>query len=322
MEMNNKLSKTFTFIDLFAGIGGIKIGLKSAGFKCVFSNDFDKYCKITYDLNRTSDEPSLHLEDIAKVSSKQLPEFDILAAGFPCQPFSIAGYRKGFKDKGRGDLFFEIIRFLKEKRPSAFLLENVKNLKTHNNGSTLEIIHDSLEKADYFVASEVLNSMEYGNIPQNRERIYIVGFRDELQFNKFSFPTKITLTKSFKDCLENEIDFKYYYNNKPLYRFLEKEVTKKDTAYQWRRKYVRENKSNVCPTLTANMGTGGHNVPIILDKKGIRKLSPRECANFQGFPKDYRIPNLADSNLYKQFGNSVTIPVVSRIAKRIKKALE
>lgn len=320
--MNNKLSKTFTFIDLFAGIGGIKIGLKSAGFKCVFSNDFDKYCKITYDLNRTSDEPSLHLEDIAKVSSKQLPEFDILAAGFPCQPFSIAGYRKGFKDKGRGDLFFEIIRFLKEKRPSAFLLENVKNLKTHNNGSTLEIIHDSLEKADYFVASEVLNSMEYGNIPQNRERIYIVGFRDELQFNKFSFPTKITLTKSFKDCLENEIDFKYYYNNKPLYRFLEKEVTKKDTAYQWRRKYVRENKSNVCPTLTANMGTGGHNVPIILDKKGIRKLSPRECANFQGFPKDYRIPNLADSNLYKQFGNSVTIPVVSRIAKRIKKALE
>jgi len=164
--------------------------------------------------------------------------------------------------------------------------------------------------------------MQYGNVPQNRERIYIIGFLDENAFKKFEFPKKISLTKTIHDCLETEVDKKYFYNDKPLFERIKKDITKKDTVYQWRRQYVRENKNGVCPTLTANMGMGGHNVPIMLTDQGIRKLTPRECANFQGFPKNYKLPKIADSALYKQFGNSVVIPVVERIAKNMKKALE
>ena len=289
--------------------------------KHVFSNDFDKDCKITYDLNFSGAQKSLVLGDISKISSNILPDFDVLTGGFPCQPFSIAGYRKGFEDSNRGNLFFEIVRILKDKKPKAFLLENVKNLKTHDDGNTLKVIYSELQKIGYHVTDKILNTMEYGNIPQNRERIYIVGFLDQKAFNNFSFPDKIILTKNIKDCLEKNPDKKYYYNGKSLYFELKHKVIKKDTVYQWRRKYVRENKSNVCPTLTANMGTGGHNVPIIIDGRGIRKLTPRECANFQGFPDSYKLPKIADSILYKQFGNSVSIPVIEKVALNIKKAL-
>ncbi len=314
------------FVDLFAGIGGIKLGFEKVGFKAVFSNDFDAYCKTTFDHNFSEifhPQTELYLEDIAKVPSDIFPEFDLLTGGFPCQPFSIAGYRKGFTDKGRGDLFFEIIRILKDRKPKAFLLENVKNLKTHNEGKTLELIYNELTSIGYYVDDSVLNTMEYGNLPQNRERVYIVGFSSKEEFNKFHFPRKTPLKKTIYDCLEkNKVDDKYYYNDKPLYEKLKNDVRKRDTVYQWRRKYVRENKSNVCPTLTANMGTGGHNVPIILDDYGIRKLTPRECANFQGFPKEYMLPKIADSQLYKQIGNSVSISVIERIALSIKKAIE
>jgi DNA (cytosine-5)-methyltransferase 1 len=313
--------KDIRIADLFAGIGGIKIGFEKAGFKCIFANDFDKNCKITYDMNFAEEQKSLILEDIAKIPSYLIPDFEVLTGGFPCQPFSIAGYQKGFSDKGRGDLFFEIVRILKEKKPKAFLLENVKNLKTHNEGETLQIIYNELQKIGYYVTDKVLNTMEYGNIPQNRERIYIVGFLDQKAFNSFSFPEKIKLTKTIHDCLESEVEDKYYYNGKPLYQKLKNAIVKKDTVYQWRRKYVRENKNGVCPTLTANMGMGGHNVPLVLNAKGIRKLTPRECANFQGFPEDFRLPKIADSSLYKQIGNSVSIPVIERIAIKIKNAL-
>ena len=314
------------FIDLFAGIGGIKIAFENVGFRCVFSNDFDKNAKTTFDLNFSNlfeTNKKMVLGDIRKISTNKIPEFDVLCGGFPCQPFSVAGYRQGFKDEnGRGNLFFDIIRILKAKKPKAFLLENVKNLKTHDKGNTIKIIYQELEKLGYKVTNDVLNAMEYGNLPQNRERIYIVGFLEQKAFDNFKFPKKIPLTKTIHDCLENkEVEDKYYYNNKPLYAKLKTEITKKDTVYQWRRKYVRENKNGVCPTLTANMGMGGHNVPLILNGKGIRKLTPRECANFQGFPKNYKLPNIADSHLYKQFGNSVSIPVIKRIAKNIKAAL-
>ena len=175
----------------------------------------------------------------------------------------------------------------------------------------------------YYVCDSVLNTMEYGNLPQNRERIYIVGFLSEDAYNKFSFPTKIKLKKRIHDCLDDEeISDKYYYMDKPLYNKLYGTIDKTDTVYQWRRKYVRENKSGVCPTLTANMGMGGHNVPIIKDKKGIRKLTPLECARLQGFPDTYKLPkNLADSVLYKQIGNSVTVGMIESIAKNIMKAM-
>ena len=164
--------------------------------------------------------------------------------------------------------------------------------------------------------------MEYGNVPQNRERIYIVGFKEKENIDRFVWPEKKKLTTAVVDILEKNVPKKYYYNNKPLYEKIKDSVTEEGKVYQWRRKYVRENKSGVCPTLTANMGMGGHNVPIIKDKKGIRKLTPLECARLQGFPNTYKLPKkLADSILYKQIGNSVTVGMIESIAKNIMKAM-
>lgn len=225
-----------TFIDLFAGIGGMKMAFEQAGFKCLFSNDFDKYCEITFNLNFSKPfelNKYMVLGDISKISLQNIPKADILVAGFPCQPFSVAGYREGFSDKkGRGNVFFEIIKILKDKKPKAFLLENVKNLKTHDNGDTIKVIYEELEALGYYVVDKVLNSMEYGNLPQNRERIYIVGFKNKKDFEKFKFPTKIMLKKNILDCLEKGIEDKYYYTNKTLYEKLKNEVTKKGIVYQ------------------------------------------------------------------------------------------
>jgi DNA (cytosine-5)-methyltransferase 1 len=323
-NFNAEIPKTNkpTTVDLFAGVGGIRLGFEKAGFETIFSNDFDKKCKDTYDLNFHSAE--LFVEDIKKIDEKKLPDFDFLIGGFPCQAFSIAGYRAGFNDeKGRGNLFLDIARIIKEKKPTGFLLENVKNLKAHDGGKTFKIITDTLEALGYHIKAKVLNSMEYGNIPQNRERIYIVGFRDKKHHERFDFPPAVKLAVKITDILEKNVAEKYYYNGKPLYPKLKNGVKKIGVVYQWRRKYVRENKKGVCPTLTANMGMGGHNVPIIKDEKGIRKLTPLECARIQGFPPSYRLPkNIADSALYKQFGNSVSVPVVEAVAKQIMKAME
>lgn len=315
------IKKSYKTLDLFAGIGGVRMGFERAGFETVFGNDFDPYCKFTYDLNFKN--VPLKVADITQLKTSELPDFDILLGGFPCQPFSIAGYRKGFLDTGRGDLFFHIIRILKDKKPRAVFLENVKNLQSHDNGRTYNIILTALNDLGYHVKMKVLNSSEYGDVPQNRERVYIVGFKSKGQLEAFEFPKPINLTKSVSGLLDNTVDDKYYYNKSVLLPTLKKAMTKKGVVYQWRRRYVRENKSGVCPTLTANMGTGGHNVPLVLDKKGIRKLTPRECARIQGFPDSYKLPtNIADTKIYKQIGNSVTVPVIERVAKQIKKALE
>jgi len=309
------------FIDLFAGIGGIKIGFEQAGFNCVFSNDFDKNCQITFNHNFSYKKQHLHLADLACIDSNHIPDANVLVGGFPCQPFSIAGYRHGFDD-ARGNVFFEIIRILQHKKPAVIFLENVKNLKNHNQGKTIKTIYQALQNLGYFICDKVLNAMEYANLPQNRERIYIVGFKNKKSFQNFSFPTKIPLTNTIANCLQQQVDEKYYYNNKPLFAKIKNEVICKNSLYQWRRQYVRQNKNAVCPTLTANMGMGGHNVPIIADDYGIRKLTPRECANFQGFPADYQLPkNIPDSALYKQFGNSVAVPLIKRIAEQIKLAM-
>lgn len=307
-------------IDLFAGVGGIRLGFEKAGFTTVFANDFEASCKNTYDINFS--ETPLFVEDVTKLDIEKIPEFDMLLGGFPCQPFSIAGYRKGFNDEGRGDLFFRIAEIIEKRQPKVVFLENVKNLYTHDKGRTFKIIKETLEKLGYIVKSKILNTMEHGNIPQNRERIFIVAFRDKNVAEKFKFPSKKQLTKKIHDFLESEVDEKYYYNGKALYANLKNEVLDKNAVYQWRRKYVRKNKSGVVPTLTANMGTGGHNVPIIKDDKGIRKLTPKECFMFQGFPRTFKLPNIADSKLYKQAGNSVSVSVIEQVAKNIKKALE
>ncbi len=304
---------------LFAGIGGVELGFQQAGFNIVWANEIDKYAAITYRHNHTH---KLFEKDIKELSSKDIDPIDILTAGFPCQAFSIAGHRKGFEDK-RGNIFFEILRFIDDLNPKVVFLENVKNLKTHDDGRTFNKIINELNERGYFVKSEVLNTLDYANIPQNRERIYIVAFKSEYAFNNFSFPAKITLKRKTKDFIDNRANEKYYYTNSIYYKQLKKEMLNKDSIFQWRRKYVRENKSNVCPTLTANMGTGGHNVPLIIDEVDIRKLTPRECARFQGYSDDFILSKeLSNSSLYKQIGNSVTVPVIKAIANEIKKVLK
>ena len=249
-------------------------------------------------------------------------KFDILCAGFPCQAFSIAGYGKGFSDT-RGTLFFDVEQIIEKHRPKVVFLENVKNLVSHDKGKTFEVIIEILEKKlGYKVSYDVLNSMTHANIPQNRERIFIVAFdpKQVKNYKNFKFPDKIKLTKTIHDILDNDKkDDKYYYSKKhKYYPELSKAMTNKNTVYQWRRVYVRENKSNVCPTLTANMGTGGHNVPLIKDDFGIRKLTPKECFAFQGYNMDkYILPSVADSKLYMQAGNSVTTNLIERITNEI-----
>jgi DNA (cytosine-5)-methyltransferase 1 len=306
-------------IDLFAGVGGLRLGFEKAGFETVFANDINKFCKITYDLNFK--EPKLDNTDIWKLDISKMPDFDVLLGGFPCQAFSIAGYRKGFRDKGSGNLFFRIAEIIEEKRPKAFLLENVKNLKGHDDGKTFKVIRKTLQKLGYAVKFCVLNSMTHGNIPQNRERIFIVGFLDKNKAFMFNFPDEIKLTKNFRDFVNKSVDDKYYYNDKPLYDRIKNDVNSEKTVYQWRRKYVRANKKGVVPTLTANMGTGGHNVPIIKNSKGIRKLTPKECFLLQGFPNKFKLPDIADGKLYQQAGNSVTVTVIERIAKNMNRVL-
>lgn len=314
----------FTCASFFAGVGGIDLGFELNGFKTIYANEFDPQPKITFE--RNFDTP-VDCRDINIVANNEIPNFNILLAGFPCQAFSVAGYRQGFDDeKGRGVLFFQLARIFKEKKPEVIFLENVKNLVAHDSGKTFRIIIEALEAEGYFVKYKVLNTMEYGNIPHNRERIYIVGFLNKNAYKEFEFPKPIELTTKLADLIdfENKVEDKYYYtkDNFQHYDELEENMLRMDTVYQWRRIYVRENQSNVCPTLTANMGTGGHNVPLVLTKHGIRKLTPRECFLLQGFPKSFVLPNnVSNAQLYKQAGNSVSVTVIVRIAEKIKEAL-
>ena len=243
-----------------------------------------------------------------------------------CQAFSVSGYQKGFDDP-RGTLFFEMLRLIKAKRPRVVFCENVKNLVTHDHNNTFRVIREALVKNNYFVKWKVLNSKDYGNIPQNRERIYIVAFRNKTDFDCFSFPEPIKLTTSLRDVIAYDKDAsdKYYYNQNNFagYKILDHDAKNANHVYQWRRVYVRENKSGVVPTLTASMGTGGNNVPIIITDDGrYRKLTPKECFNVQGYPKDFKLPKISNSQLYKQAGNSVVVPVIRRIATNIIKAID
>ena len=328
---------SLSVVGLFAGVGGIEKGFAQAGFDIVAANEIDEYAAVTYSLNHSH---LLVVDDISNVNGNDLlpkkHKVNVLTGGFPCQPFSVAGYRKGFEDS-RGNVFWEIHRLIRELDPDVVFLENVKNLESHDQGKTFETIIQALEgkvadpkgkflKRGYFVKSMVLNSKDFG-IPQNRERIYIVAFKNKAAFEKFNFPASKS-TKSGYPQLEDFIDFnskvddKYYYDERrPFYAELAAGVTEKGVVYQWRRKYVRANKSGVCPTLTANMGMGGHNVPIIKSSFGIRKLTPSECFALMGFEGTVFPEGMADSRLYKQAGNAVVVPVIKAIAEEIRKAL-
>lgn len=300
--------------ELFAGIGGIGLAFKQAGFDIGWANELDKKAYLTYSKNFNNYAVN---EDMRKVNPIDLRSVDVLAGGFPCQSFSIAGYQKGFNDE-RGNLFFDILNFIDVLRPPVIFLENVKNLLTHDCGRTFKIIQGELSTAGYYIKHKVMNTAEYSDVPQNRERLYIVCFGYKEHYLKFKFPKPVKKTKSIRSLLDSNVSEEFSYKNSRYYDKLKDAMKNPDTLYQWRRTYVRENKKGLCPTLTANMGTGGHNVPLLLDGDDIRKLTPRECARFQGFPDSFVLPKeLPNSELYKQIGNSVSVPVVKEIAKNI-----
>ena len=307
-------NRLFTFIDLFAGIGGIRIPFQEMGGKCVFTSEWDKFAQKTYKIN-FGDEPS---GDISKILSENIPSFDVLLAGFPCQPFSQAGLKKGFADT-RGTLFFEIERIIKDKKPKAFLLENVKQLKGHDKGRTLSIIVEHLNALNYDVYIDVLRAADFG-VPQNRERLFIVGFNKELLsedlWNTFKFPVGSKMQTRVGDILEKRVDAKYTISDKLYQGHIRRkqEHIAKGNGFGFS---VFDHNSPYTNTISARYYKDGSEILIKNDEgANPRKLTPRECARLQGFPEKFIIP-VSDTQAYKQFGNSVAVPVVSAVAEKM-----
>ena len=302
---------------LFSGIGGIDLGFIQAGFDVVWANEFDRDAAITYRANFGNDR--LVEGDIRNIDAKDIPNFDVLAAGFPCQPFSIAGKQKGFSDP-RGDLFFEIARIVEVKRPSVIFLENVPNLLEHDDGKSFLAVYNALVPYGYTFKYRVMDAYEYGNVPQHRSRIFIIAFLDYAQCARFSFPEKLKNTVKLNDILIRDAkhDPMYYYTAGSFhYNDLAEKVTDKNAVYKIRDAGVTKKAYYICPTLTANMGTYPDRVPVLLDDYGIRKITPYECLALQGFPSAFRFPNIPLNSAYKQCGNSVAVPVIRRIAEKI-----
>ena len=310
----------FTFIDLFAGIGGMRLAYESAGGHCVYSNEWNKYSQQTYFAN-FGEQPD---GDITKVNENDIPDHDILVAGFPCQPFSIAGVSKkqslgratGFEDKTQGTLFFDVCRILKAKRPKAFMLENVKNLCSHDKGHTFKVITESLDELDYEVFYKVLDGQDY--VPQHRERIVIVGF-DRKRYKKGDIKFSFDLTPShpgmvMRDILDPVVDDKYTLSDK-LWDYLQGYAAKHKAAGNGFG-YGIASPDGISRTLSARYYKDGSEILIAQKGKNPRRLTPRECARLQGFPEDFKIP-VSDTQAYRQFGNSVVVPLMSNIANLV-----
>ena len=321
---NNHKDAAFSFIDLFAGIGGMRIAYERAGGKCVYSSEWNKYCQQTYFAN-FGEQPD---DDITKVKEEDIPDHDILVAGFPCQPFSIAGVSKknslgrptGFADKTQGTLFFDVCRILKAKRPKAFMLENVKNLKSHDHGRTFRIIMESLEELDYQVFYAVLDGQNF--VPQHRERILIVGFDRERYGENIDFEFKLTPKKPkpvMKDILEKEVDSRYTLSDK-LWTYLQNYAAKHRAAGNGFGFGIAD-PDGISRTLSARYYKDGSEILIAQDGKNPRRLTPRECARLQGFPDTFKIV-VSDTQAYKQFGNSVVVPLMENVAKLVTKKVE
>lgn len=314
----------FTFIDLFAGIGGMRIAFERAGGHCVYSNEWNKYSQQTYFAN-FGERPE---GDITKVDAYDIPNHDILVAGFPCQPFSIAGVSKkqslgratGFEDKTQGTLFFDVCRVLKAKRPRAFMLENVKNLKSHDRGRTFKVITEALDELGYEVFYEVLDGQCY--VPQHRERILIVGFDRKRYGNDMQFEFDLTPVNPkpvMGDILEKEIDNKYTLSDK-LWIYLQNYAAKHKAAGNGFG-YGMADRNGVSRTLSARYYKDGSEILIAQEEGNPRKLTPRECARLQGFPDSFKIV-VSDTQAYKQFGNSVVVPLMENVAKLIVQKLD
>ena len=309
----------FTFIDLFAGIGGMRLAYENVGGKCVYSSEWNKYSQQTYKAN-FGDEPD---GDITKVDASDIPDHDILVAGFPCQPFSIAGVSKkqslgratGFEDKTQGTLFFDVCRILKEKRPRAFMLENVKNLCSHDKGRTFKIILESLEELDYEVFYRVLDGQDF--VPQHRERIIIVGFDSKRYGSVIDFKFFITPVNPkpvLRDILETKVDPKYTLTDN-LWIYLQNYAAKHKAAGNGFG-YGMASPNGISRTLSARYYKDGAEVLIPQRGKNPRRLTPRECARLQGFPETFKIP-VSDTQAYRQFGNSVVVPLIQNVAELV-----
>lgn len=312
-------STDFTFIDLFAGIGGMRLAYESAGGKCVYSNEWNKYSQLTYFLN-FGDLPE---GDITKVDANRIPNHDILVAGFPCQPFSIAGVSKknslgratGFEDKTQGTLFFDVCRVLKAKRPKAFMLENVKNLCSHDKGRTFQIIEESLRELDYEIFYKVIDGQAY--VPQHRERIIIVGFDKKRYGNgvKFGFDLTPPAKKPVvADILESKVDRKYTLTTH-LWVYLQQYLLTQQAKGNGFG-YGLVNANGITRTLSARYYKDGAEILIPQPNNNPRRLTPRECARLQGYPDSFIIP-VSDVQAYKQFGNSVVVPLMENLAKLV-----
>ncbi|MCI8636402.1 MAG: DNA cytosine methyltransferase [Clostridia bacterium] len=311
------MSEKLKFIDLFCGLGGFRIALEKQNCTCVFSSDIDKSVAQVYE-NNFGEYPS---GDITKIDTKDISDFDILCGGFPCQSFSIAGKRLGFEDS-RGTMFFEIARILKDKSPKAFILENVKGITNHDNGKTLEKILGILDDLGYTYIQNVINAKDVG-IPQNRERWYCVGIRKDFNITldpKKIFPNKQTILFSYDDIIDDKNNYKKYQISSICKSNIEKHIgkikeknSKYTLAYEIRPSRCQFKSDGISPCLTAKMGTGGNNVPVIVELN--RKLTEKECLELMGYPTGYKIGNGAQA--YKQIGNSVVVPVLEYISKEL-----
>lgn len=327
IQITKKSLSGYRFIDLFAGIGGFRVALESFGAKCVYSNEWDKHAQETYKLNFNE----IPEDDITQVNEKNIPDHDILCAGFPCQAFSISGKQHGFSDS-RGTLFFDVARIVKEKKPAVVFLENVKNFATHDNGKTLNVVKDIMSELGYTLQYRVLNPVNYG-IPQKRERIYIVCFRNDIDSKRFSFPEPFELNKFVEDFLINEKETNNYditdlivnrtdltLNNKANAKNNSNTTIRVGSVGKGRQGERIYSPKGVAITLSAYGGgafakTGGY---LINGKT--RKLHPRECARLMGFPDTFKL-NPSQNQAYKQLGNSVVIDVLQLITKEISNVL-
>lgn len=323
-EVPTHAKEQYTFIDLFAGIGGMHIAYASAGARCVYSNEWNKYSQQTYYAN-FGIQPD---DDITKVVAEDIPDHDILVAGFPCQPFSIAGVSKkqslgratGFEDKTQGTLFFDVCRILKAKRPKAFMLENVKNLCSHDRGRTFKVIQESLAELNYKVFFQILDGKAY--VPQHRERIVIVGFDMERYGENIDFEFALKPSEHqpvMRDILETDVSDKYTLSDK-LWGYLQNYAAKHKAAGNGFG-YGIASPDGISRTISARYYKDGSEILIAQEGKNPRRLTPRECARLQGFPDSFKIP-VSDTQAYKQFGNSVVVPLMAEVAKLVIGKLE
>ena len=310
----------YTVGSMFAGIGGICLGFKQNNCEIIWANEKDKYACETYRLNFGN--KYLIEDDIKNINLDSIPEFDILTAGFPCQSFSSVGLQKGFKDP-RGNLFFEIINVIKKVKPKVVFLENVANLVHHNNGKTISVITNCFKEIEYHGQYKIMNAKTHGNIPQQRNRIYIVAFKDKIAAQNFSFPDEIPLKISAFDLLDKEKqEDKYYLNDHKKWAEMMQYMTDKECIYRFTDSGLSKGMKGICPTLLAAMGSKFERIPFFYDNFSVRLMTPRECAKLQGFPDSYLLPDQNEKQVYKQIGNSVCVPVISRIAEKIIQSLD